>query len=114
MGNSSGWTNTKSYDTKIQGVANWLINNPGYNLQIVSGGVGGKTDNPSSWNDKISGTTILGLGGTTYGERIDNLFSQYKKDILKAAGGKISADRLSFQRGTVNSNSIEAKVIKKP
>ncbi|MES2429304.1 MAG: RHS repeat-associated core domain-containing protein [Bacteroidota bacterium] len=111
--NGSSWTNTKTYDAKIKGVANWLISNPGYNLQITSGGVGSGTSSPSSWDEKIPGTSFFGLGGTTYGERIDNLFEKYKKDILKAAGSKIAADRLSFQRDKVGSSSIKTQVIKK-
>ncbi|MEL6392907.1 MAG: RHS repeat-associated core domain-containing protein, partial [Bacteroidota bacterium] len=62
-------------------IAQWLVQNPDFNIRILSDAMGAQ--DPNFGNPNITFDTVIpGSGGVTYGQRLNDLLDRYRRDIL--------------------------------
>lgn len=91
------------FDRDMANLAQWLIDNPDYNITIEAGG------GSFPWNDWDS---TIGLSSTTYGERVDNMNAIRRaalQNVLDQNGINVD-NRVTFKRGEVNKAPVTISV----
>ncbi len=91
----------RDWDKGVKNIADWLKDNPDYNLNIKSDGGGSKGE---GWTD----TESL-FGGKSHIQDIQDQFNKFKNYVIKASGGKIDASRLKLSAGKPDGTSLEFK-----
>ena len=99
----SSFKKQSGYDDVAKKVAEWLINNPDYNIKIISDAQGRQNlDKSAKWRELIPGSHGL----MTYEKRLNKLLTAYKNDIIKASNKRVTKDRILTARGNVDDYQI--------
>jgi hypothetical protein len=105
-----GFTKRSGYSLAAEEVAKWLIENPFHDVKIISDAQGGKTLNKDAeWDKKIPKTTK----GLTYKNRLSQLLTAYRDDIIAASKGLIEKDRIKTFYGNVKDTKIKTIALPK-
>ena len=113
-----GYVKTDRYSSSVQRTAQWLIENPDYTIDVISDAVGTSGGvGATGWDQIIPGSERRNfwgrvIGGTTYGQRLDQLLNDYKEDIIRAGEGKIDGGRINPRRGKLNDNKVKTEMNK--
>lgn len=115
---TNGWRPGTGYTSGIQRVAQWLADNPEFSIKIISDGTGrpNGVSGVDSFNDIVPGSRGLSnmFFGVSFGDRLDNLLSTYRADIIRAgsnAGVTIDPARVITERGSVKSNKVTTSAV---
>jgi RHS repeat-associated protein len=96
------------FDKNMKKLANWLVDNPEFNVTIVAGG-GAGSGSSSDWDSNVSWFSDM-----TYGERIDDM-NNIRKETLKGMlrGKGIDVDkRVTFEKGKIENYPVTISVDK--
>ncbi len=101
------------YNKAAEAVAQWLIDNPFYDVRIISDAQGDSKEHPidknAEWDKEVPKTTK----GLTYRTRLSQLLTAYRNDIIAAGKGKIEKDRIKTSYGNVKNTKISTIALPK-
>lgn len=104
-----GFKKQSGYNKAATAVAQWLIDNPLYDIKIISDAQGKNINPNAEWDKKIPKTTKK----LTYRQRLSNLLTAYKDDIIAAGKGKITKNRIHTFYGALKDKKISTIPIPK-